>query len=260
MPGAEPGFSNDFHSEISLKPGEQLDKLLNGRLIIQDPKRFMFGIDAVLLSNFAIPEIHLKDSVIDLGTGTGIIPLLIESYVSASFTALEVQHESAEMAARSIAANNLEEKIRIVEGDIKNVESLFPRHSFNIVTTNPPYMINQHGRQNCNDAKTIARHEILCNLEDVIAAADYLLRPHGKFFMIHRPFRLPEIFTSMKNHGIEPKRIRLVQPSEGKEPNIVMIEGRKNANPRLKIEPALNVYGKPGIYSEEVQEIYNKFR
>lgn len=252
-----------------LKPGEQLDKLLNGRLIIQDPKRFMFGIDAVLLSDFASQSVRYNDSVIDLGTGTAIIPLLMETAVSASataaskkstahFTALEVQPESANMAARSVAANSLESKIKVVEGDIKNVQNLFPPHSFNVVTTNPPYMINQHGHQNSNDAKTIARHEILCNLQDIIAAADYLLLPHGKFFMIHRPFRLPEIFAAMNAHHIEPKRMRLVAPSHGKEPNIVLIEGRKNANPELKIQPTLYVYENPGVYTSEIQEIYEK--
>ena len=221
----------------------------------------MFGIDAVLLSFFASSQIRAKDKVIDLGTGTGIIPLLLETSSTASnFTALEVQPESADMARRSVEINCLSEKIKVVEGDIKNVSSLFTRHSFSVVTTNPPYMINQHGRQNNGDAKTIARHEILCNLEDVISAADFLLAPHGKFFMIHRPFRLPEIFESMNRHGIEPKRLQLVEPAVGKEANIVMIEGWKNAKPRLKLEPTLAVYGEPQVYSKEVQEIYNSFK
>ena len=221
----------------------------------------MFGIDAVLLSNFASAKIRAQETVIDLGTGTGIIPLLLETSTKAShFTALEVQPESAEMAARSIATNKLENKIKVVEGNIKNVSELFKKHSFDVVTTNPPYMINEHGRENINDAKTIARHEVLCNLEDIIAAADYLLKPHGKFFMIHRPFRLPEITTQMKNHNLEPKRLRLIQPSEGKEPNIMMIEGRKNANPRLKLEPTLNVYEKVGEYTQEVKDIYKSFQ
>lgn len=221
----------------------------------------MFGIDAVLLSYFSAPEIRAGDTVIDLCTGNGIIPLLLETISSASeFKALEIQKESADMAARSVSANKLDEKIKIIQGDIKNVSGLFPKHSFNIVTVNPPYIINNHGHKNITDAKTIARHEILCNLQDVIAAADYLLRPHGKVFMIHRPFRLPEIFSIMKLHNIEPKRMRLVQPSEGKEPNMVMIEGRKNANPELKIEPSLSVYRDKGIYSQEIEEIYNSFR
>ena len=244
---------------LSLKPGEQLDNLLNGRQIIQDPKRFMFGIDAVLLSSFAVPYIRANDNIIDLGTGTGIIPLLLETRTLAkSFTALEVQHDSFDMANRSVEINNLTSKINVVEGDIKNVSSLFPKHSFTCVTTNPPYMINNHGRKNCNDAKTIARHEILCNLEDIISAVDYLLAPFGKFFMIHRPFRLAEIINTMKNHKIEVKRLQLIQPMDGKEANIVLIEGRKNAQERVKIEPTLNVYKSKGVYSDEVQSIYNQ--
>lgn len=240
---------------------EQIDNLLNGHKLIQDPQRFMFGIDAVLLSYFAAEEIRKGDKVIDLGTGTGIIPLLLETASNAAqISALEVQHESADMAARSVELNNLGEKIKIVEGDIKNVQSLFGRHSFEAVTTNPPYMINEHGRENATDAKSIARHEVLCTLEDIVAAADYLLKPHGKFFMIHRPFRLPEIFSSMAKHSLEPKRMQLVSPSIGKEPNLVLIEARKNANPRLKILPELQVYAEVGKYSEEVTKIYDSFK
>ena len=244
---------------LILKPGEQLDTLLNGRQIIQDPSRFMFGIDAVLLSNYAVPFIRANDTVIDLGTGTGIIPLLLESRTNAShFTALEIQTDSADMAKRSIALNNLCEKIEIVQGDIKNVSKLFTKHSFTTVTTNPPYMNNGHGRKNTLDAKTIARHEVLCDLEDIISAVDYLLAPHGKFFMIHRPSRLPEIINKMNEHKIELKRLQLVQPMNGKEANIVLIEGRKNAQPMLKLEPTLNVYGENGEYSIEVKEIYSR--
>ena len=144
---------------------EQIDTLLNGNKIIQDTDRFQFGIDAVLLSDFATPNIRAGDTVIDLGTGTGIIPLLLEhSTQAAAITGLEVQKASADMAARSIALNNLEHKIKIVEGDIKQVSALFSRHSFYAVISNPPYMINEHGRQNCSDAKTIARHEVRCTL------------------------------------------------------------------------------------------------
>lgn len=239
---------------------EQIDVLLNGRKIIQDPERFMFGIDAVLLSHFAANEVRSGDKVCDLGTGTGIIPLLMETVTKAGeFSALEVQLESAEMARRSVELNGLDEKIKVVQGDIKKVSEIFSKHSFEVVTSNPPYMIDEHGKQNGNDAKSIARHEILCNLEDVVAAADFLLKPHGKFFMIHRPFRLPEIIISMEKHNLELKRMRLVSPSIGKEPNIVLIEARKNARPRLKIEPELYVYDFPGQYTTEVQEIYKSF-
>ena len=237
---------------------EQIDTLKNGYKIIQDSERFQFGIDAVLLADFAAKEVHGGDSVIDLGTGTGIIPLLMAKKCdSASFTGLEVQKESADMAERSVGLNALESRIRIVNGDLCQVDQQFSRHSFNIVTCNPPYMIDDHGKGNALDAKTIARHEVLCTLEDVVAAADYLLATHGKFFMIHRPFRLPEIFESLAAHKLEMKRMRLIQPFAGKEPNMVLIEARKNAKRRLTIEPPLIVRDDNGEYTVEVQDIYN---
>ena len=237
---------------------EQTDTLKNGYKIIQDTDRFQFGIDAVLLADFAAKEVHGGDSVIDLGTGTGIIPLLMAKKCdSASFTGLEVQKESADMAERRVGLNALESRIRIVNGDLCQVDQQFSRHSFNIVTCNPPYMIDEHGKGNALDAKTIARHEVLCTLEDVVAAADYLLATHGKFFMIHRPFRLPEIFESLTAHKLEMKRMRLIQPFAGKEPNMVLIEARKNAKRRLTIEPPLIVRDDNGEYTVEVQDIYN---
>ena len=237
---------------------EQIDTLKNGYKIIQDSERFQFGIDAVLLADFAAKEMHGGDSVIDLGTGTGIIPLLMAKKCdSASFTGLEVQKESADMAERSVGLNAMESRIRIVNGDLCQVDQQFSRHSFNIVTCNPPYMIDDHGKGNDLDAKTIARHEVLCTLEDVVAAADYLLATHGKFFMIHRPFRLPEIFESLAAHKLEMKRMRLIQPFAGKEPNMVLIEARKNAKRRLTIEPPLIVRDDNGEYTVEVQDIYN---
>ena len=237
---------------------EQTDTLKNGYKIIQDTERFQFGIDAVLLADFAAGEVKAGDSVIDLGTGTGIIPLLMaKKCEAASFTGLEVQKDSAEMAARSVALNALESRINIVNGDLKKAGELFARHSFNIVTCNPPYMIDAHGKGNELDAKTIARHEVLCTLEDVVAAADTLLATHGKFFMIHRPFRLPEIFEALSAHKLEAKRMRLIQPFAGKEPNMVMIEARKNAKRRLTIEPPLIVRNDDGEYTAEIQQIYN---
>lgn len=238
---------------------EQIDTLKNGYKIIQDTERFQFGIDAVLLADFAGKEVRKGNSVIDLGTGTGIIPLLMNSICeSAHFVGLEVQKESAEMAARSVALNNLTEQIQIVNGDLKDSDKIFARHSFNVVTCNPPYMIDEHGKSNSLDAKTIARHEVLCTLEDVIAAADTLLATHGKFFMIHRPFRLPEIFSALERHKMEMKRMQLIFPFADKEPNMVLIEARKNAKRRLTIEPPLVVRNDDGEYSVEVQNIYNR--
>ncbi len=242
---------------------EEIDTLKNGYKIIQDSERFQFGIDAVLLADFTAGCLHGGEKVIDLGTGTGIIPLLLESrWLSLSkpplITGLEVQKDSADMAARSVALNALDSRIKIINGDLKDADKLFPRHSFNIVTCNPPYMSGEHGKSNELDAMSIARHEVLCTLEDVVAAADYLLATHGRFFMIHRPFRLPEIFESLAAHKLEAKRMRLVQPFAGKEPNMVMIEARKNAKRRLTIEPPLIVRNDDGVYSVEVQDIYNK--
>ena len=247
---------------------EQIDTLKNGYKIIQDSERFQFGIDAILLADFAASEIREGNSIVDLGTGTGIIPLLMEKtckqYSKVQFTGLEVQEASANMAARSVSLNELENSIKIVHGDLTNVDGhkdenqtpLFPRHSFSIVTCNPPYMIDEHGRSNSLDALTIARHEVLCTLEDVVAAADYLLAPHGKFFMIHRPFRLPEIFEALSKHKLEPKRMRLIHPFANKEPNMVMIEARKNAKRRLTIEPPLVVRYDDAEYTAEIRQIY----
>lgn len=235
------------------------DTLKNGYKVLQDSERFQFGIDAVLLADYASKSLKEKESVIDLGTGTGIIPLLmVNKCKTAAFTGLEVQKESADMAARSVAMNGLEGQIQIVHGDLKEAGSLFPRHSFNVVTCNPPYMIDAHGRNNEQDALTIARHEVLCTLEDVVTAADYLLATHGSFFMIHRPFRLPEIFSSLEKHKMEMKRMRLIYPFADKEPNMVLIEARKNAKRRLTIEPPLIVRNDDGEYTIEVQDIYNK--
>ena len=250
---------------------EQTDILKNGYKIIQDTERFQFGIDAVLLADFANKGVKTGEKVIDLGTGTGIIPLLMagrclsarEAGVSkapvpaVSFTGLEVQEASAGMAARSVALNGLEGHIRIVHGDLKEAGTLFPRHSFNLVTCNPPYMIDDHGKGNELDALTIARHEVLCTLEDVVTAADDLLATHGRFFMIHRPFRLPEIFEALARHKLEPKRMRLIQPFANKEPNMVLIEARKNAKRRLTIEPPLIVRNDDGEYTAEINSIYS---
>lgn len=238
---------------------EVVDTLKNGYKIIQDSEKFKFGIDAILLSHFAFNQIRNNEKVIDLGTGNGIIPLMIAKSRANSIVGLEIQEENVELAKRSVELNQLEEKIQIIHGDIKAVKKKFTKHSFDVVVSNPPYMINEHGKQNPTEAKSIARHEVLCNLEDIISAVDYLLKPFGKFFMIHRPFRLPEIFSLLTKYKIEPKRMELVSPFLQKEPNLVLIEARKNANPRLQIEENLIVYEKPGIYTEKINQIYSSF-
>ena len=242
--------------EITLKENERIDELQrNGYRIIQNPAKFCFGMDAVLLSGFA--KAKKGNIVLDLGTGTGIIPILMEAKTEAScFNGLEIQEESAEMARRSVALNALEEKITIVTGDIKEADSLFDAASFDVITCNPPYMIGQHGLVNPEDAKAIARHEILCTLEDVIAQAAVLLKPGGNFFMVHRPFRLAEIMVLLHQYKLEPKRMQMVHPFIDKEPNMVLIEANRGGKPRMSVEKPLIIYKEPGVYMPEIYDIY----
>lgn len=239
-----------------LRPGERIDELQrNGYRIIQSKDGFCFGMDAVLLSGFA--QVKTGERVIDLGTGTGIIPILLEAKTDgAHFTGLEIQKTSADMARRSVALNGLSEKISIVEGDIKEAGSLFGKASFDVVTSNPPYMTGNHGLVNPELPKAIARHEILCTLEDVIGQAADLLREGGRFYMVHRPFRLAEIVTLMVKYRLEPKRMRLVYPFVDKEPNMVLIEGLKGGRSRITVEKPLIVYKEPGVYTDEIYDVY----
>lgn len=239
-----------------LKENERIDDLQrNGYRIIQDPERFCFGMDAVLLSGFAA----VKDGarVLDLGTGTGIIPILLAAKTGAAhLTGLEIQADSADMAGRSVALNELEEKIDIVTGDIKEAGRIFDAASFDVITCNPPYMIGRHGLKNPEDAKAIARHEILCTLEDVAEQTAKLLKPGGKFFLVHRPFRLAEIMVTLKKYKLEPKRMQLVYPFVDKEPNMVLLEAARGGRPRMTVEKPLIVYRKPGVYMAEIYDIY----
>ena len=241
---------------VTIHSHERLDELhRNGYWIIQDPGRFCFGMDAVLLSGFA--KVKPGERALDLGTGTGIIPILLEAKTKGEhFTGLEIQPESADMAARSVAYNHLEEKITIVTGDIKEASARFGAGSFEVITTNPPYMIGQHGIQNDANAKTIARHEVLCDLDDILRESAKMLKQGGRFYMVHRPFRLAEIFSKMVAYHIEPKRMRLVYPFVDKEPNMVLIEGLRGGKSRLTVEKPLIVYKEPGIYMPEIYDIY----
>lgn len=243
-------------NRVVLKENERIDDLeRNGYHIIQDTKRFCFGMDAVLLSGFA--RVKEGAHVLDLGTGTGIIPILLEAKTKAEhLTGLEIQEDSADMARRSVLLNGLEDKIDIVTGDIKEAESLFDAASFDVITCNPPYMIGKHGITNEGDAKAIARHEILCTLEDIVSRAAKLLKPGGNFFMVHRPFRLAEIMAVLQAYKLEPKRMQLVYPFVDKEPNMVLIEANRGGKPRLTVEKPLIVYKEPGVYMPEIYEIY----
>lgn len=242
--------------EELLLPDERLDDLhRNGYKIIQNPNKFCLGMDAVLLAGFA--NVKEKDKVLDLGTGTGIIPILLEGRNKGGhFTGLEIQEESADMARRSVKGNSLEEKIDIVTGDIKEASKIFGAASFDVVTSNPPYMNHNHGLVNPNQPKAIARHELLCSLEDVIREASKVLKQNGRFIMVHRPFRLAEIIEVMKRYKLEPKRMKFVHPYINKEPNMVLIEALKGGNPMVKIEAPLIVYKEENVYTDEIFHIY----
>ena len=241
---------------VHLKPEERLDDLqVKGYEIIQHPGKFCFGMDAVLLANFA--RVKKNEKVLDLGTGTGIIPILMSAKTEGEyFRALEIQEESADMARRSVLHNHLEDRIEIVTGDIKEAAGIFGPVSFDVITTNPPYMIGQHGIINSSDTKAIARHEVLCTLDDILRESAKILKQKGRFYMVHRPFRLAEILSKMVAAGIEPKRMRLVHPFIDKEPNMVLIEGMRGGNSRMTIEPPLIVYKAPGVYSDELLTEY----
>ncbi len=237
-------------------PNERVDELhRNHYKIIQNPEKFCFGMDAVLLSGFA--KVKEGESVLDLGTGTAIIPILLEAKTKGEkFVGLEIQEESADMARRSVMLNHLEDKISIITGDIKEANHLFKPASFDVITSNPPYMDHHHGLVNPNMPKAIARHELLCNLDDVVGQASKLLKPNGRFYMVHRPFRLTDIILTMKKYNLEPKRMKLVYPYIDKEPNMVLIEGLRGGKPMIKVDPPLIVYKEPNVYTQEILDIY----
>ena len=233
-----------------LRPGERLDDLQIGGLeLIQDPKKFCFGVDAVFLSDFV--RIRPGENVLDLGTGNGIIPVLLSAKTEARhITGIEIQADTAEMARRSVAHNHLEDRIDIVTGDIKEAAELFKPAFFDVITTNPPYMLADHGMRNPDDAKAIARHEVLCSLDDILRESMRLMQDKSRFYMIHRPFRLTEIMIKMHQYKIEPKRIRFVHPYIDKEPAMVLIEGVRGAKPRVTVEPPLIIYDRNGTAEE----------
>lgn len=239
-----------------VKPGERIDDLQrNGYRIIQAPERFCFGMDAVLLAGFALDA--AGESMLDIGTGTGIVPLLMEARTGIRrLFGLEIQEESADMARRSVKLNGLERKIEIVTGDIREADRLFEAASFDVITCNPPYMIGQHGLQNAERAKTIARHEVCCTFRDIAGMTARLLRPGGRFYLVHRPFRLAEILVTLSACRLEPKRMQLVYPFVDREPNMVLLEMTRGGRSRMTVEKPLIVYESPGVYTEEIRTIY----
>lgn len=241
---------------IEVKEDERIDDLQRNHLkIIQKTNGFCFGMDAVLLSGFA--SVKQGERAIDLGTGTGIIPILLSAKTEGKeFVGLEIQEEMAEMAARSIAMNQIEDRVKIIRGDIKEAGTIFGRASFDVITSNPPYMNDAHGLKNPDLPKAIARHEVLCTLDDVVRSAAELVRPGGRFYMVHRPHRLAELITTLKQYKMEPKRIKMVHPYQNKDANMVLIESVRGGRSMVKVEAPIIVYKEVGVYTEEICQIY----
>ena len=237
---------------------ETLDDLqVKGIHIIQKAEGFRFGVDAVLLANFA--KVKRNNKVMDLCSGTGIIPFLIAGKTEASYiSGLEIQEDMVEMAERTIKINNLKDKMDFKVGDLKDLKLLKSLDKVDVLTVNPPYKLYKAGILNPKDKKAIARHEVCCNLEDVIIASRVLLKDNGRMFMVHRPERLADILCLMRKHRIEPKTIRLVHPNSKKPPNIVLVEGQRDGGTFLKFQSPLYVYDDEGNYSEEIKSIYGK--
>lgn len=242
---------------VELLDHERIDDLQrNGYRIIQNERKFCFGMDAVLLSGFAF--VKKGERVLDLGTGTGIIPILLEAKTEGEhFSGLEIQKEMAQMAGRSVALNDLGKKIRIVTGDIREASKIFGKASFDVVTCNPPYMNQNHGLKNPEEPKAIARHEILCTFEDVARETAAVLKPGGRLYLVHRPHRLTELFETLKKHGLEPKQMKFVHPYITAEANMVLLEAFRGGRPQMRVEAPLIVYEKPGVYTKEIYDIYS---
>ena len=245
-------------NEVLIKENERVDDLqCKGLRLIQDPKGFCFGIDAVLLSNFC--EIKKNSVVVDLGTGTGIIPILIAGKSRAKkIYGIEIQDSVADMAKRSIKLNNLEERIQVINKDLKETSNFIEVNSVDVVTSNPPYMTSGRGIQNNEDMKAISRHEIKCTLEDVIHTASRLLKHNGHFYLVHRPHRLADIIWLCRRYKLEPKKLRFIHPNRNKKPNLLLLKCIKAAKPELKFLNPLYVYNDDGSYTDEVYDIYRK--
>ena len=245
--------------KIELKDNEIIDELqLNNLKIIQNNNGFKFGIDSILLSDFA-KKIKKDSIVLDIGTGTGIISILLSAKTEANkIIGIEIQREVADMAKRSVILNKLENKIEIINDDINNIEKYFENNYFDVIVTNPPYQKNNTGLKSENEKNLISRHEIKCTLEDIIKKSFKILKDKGEFYMVHRPERLVDIMYLMRKNKIEPKELRFVYPKISDKPNLILIKGIKNAKQFLKVEKPLIIYNEEGIYTKEVLSIYGK--
>ena len=247
-----------MNKNINLLEDESIDDLqLDNLLLIQKKQGFRFGVDAVLLSNFA--NVKSKHRVIDLCTGTGIVPFLIHGkYKPKEVIGIEIQEDMVEMANRSSKYNEVEDRVKFINADLKDINFLKSLGTFDVLTVNPPYKLNNSGILNPDDKLAIARHEILCNLEDVIRASRRLLKDNGRMYMVHRPERLIDIFELMRKYKIEPKRVQMIHPKMNKAPNIVLVEGQRDGGAYLKWEAPLYVYNEDGTYTKEINRIYGR--
>lgn len=245
--------------DVELKENERIDDLeFKGLKIIQNEKGFCFGMDSVLLSDFA-KNMKNNSTVLDLGTGTGIIPILLCGKTNLKkVVGIEIQKDVANMAKRSSQLNNLQDRFEVVNTNIIDLKNIYEKQSFDVIVTNPPYKKENTGITNENEAKLISRHETTANLEDFISISKDLLKDKGEFYMVHRPERLVDILSLMRKYKIEPKILKFVSPNKNKEPNLILIKGIKNANSFLKIEKNLYVYNEDGKYTNEILKIYNK--
>ena len=245
--------------DVELKENERIDDLeFKGLKIIQNEKGFCFGMDSVLLSDFA-KNMKNNSTVLDLGTGTGIIPILLCGKTNLKkVVGIEIQQDVANIAKRSSQLNNLQDRFEVVNTNIIDLKNIYEKQSFDVIVTNPPYKKENTGITNENEAKLISRHEITANLEDFISISKDLLKDKGEFYMVHRPERLVDILSLMRKYKIEPKILKFVSPNKNKEPNLILIKGIKNANSFLKIEKNLYVYNEDGKYTNEILKIYNK--
>ena len=247
-----------MNKNIRILENEAIDDLqLDNLHIIQKKSGFRFGVDAVLLSNFA--NVKRKHRVIDLCTGTGIIPFLIYGkYKPKEVIGIEIQEDMAEMATRSSQYNGLEDVVKFENRDLKDLEFLDSLGKFDVLTVNPPYKLHNSGIVNLDDKLAIARHEVLCKLEDVIVASRKLLKDNGRMFIVHRPERLIDIFELMRKYKIEPKRVQMIHPSVNKAPNIVLVEGQRDGGAYLKWDTPIYVHNEDGSYTKEINRIYGR--
>lgn len=242
--------------EVQLREGERIDDLQrNGLRIIQNEKGFCFGMDAVLLSGFI--RAKKSDVFLDMGTGTGIIPLLVRAKTPCrDLTGLEIQAACADMARRSVLLNDLENDIKIITGDICSASKELKKSSFDVISCNPPYMKKDSGLLNPASAKALSRHEISCTFADVAREAALLLKPGGKFFLVHRPFRLSEIICILKEYKLEPKRLKMVHSYMDSDACMFLLEASKGGGSSLEVEKPLIIYKEENVYTDEIYEIY----